>query len=564
MIKKIIKLREKFKEYNIDGYIIPKNDEFFSEYDQKDRLKTISNFTGSAGFAIILKKKSYLFVDGRYTIQAKMESGKEFKIISYEKILNCKIFKNLTIGIDTKLFTSQQIDKFFSKHNRIKELKFNLIDFICYKQKINHKPFFSLDKSVVGESHMSKIKKVVNILKEKKSKYLFISAPENVAWLLNIRGYDNPNSPIPNCRLLISDRMDIFLISEKKKAKNLIRQKKIKKNNVIDPKKILLFINNLEKGKIIIDDKSCSIFFENIFKKKFTIIGKQDPIYLMKSIKNKTEISNMIKCHVSDGVALTKFLYWIKKINKKKINEFQAQTKLENFRKKNNNYLFPSFNTIAGAGKNGAIIHYRADKSKAKQIKKNDIFLCDSGGQYKFGTTDVTRTICFSKPKNYIRNIFTNVLKGHIAVATADLNRFYNGKLIDPLARKYLNKIGLDYKHGTGHGVGFFLNVHEGPQSISKFNDVNFKEGMIISNEPGFYKKDNFGIRIENLVYVKKLNRKLIFQNLTLAPIDKDLINFDKLQKKEKDYLFKYHVEVRNKLSNFLNKNEKKWLDSFI
>ncbi len=564
MIKKIIKLREKFKEYNIDGYIIPKNDEFFSEYDQNDRLKTISNFTGSAGFAIILKKKSYLFVDGRYTIQAKMESGKEFKIISYEKILNCKIFKNLTIGIDTKLFTSQQIDKFFSKHNRVKELKFNLIDFICYNQKINHKPFFSLDKSVVGESHLSKIKKVVNIIKEKKSRYLFISAPENVAWLLNIRGYDNPNSPVPNCRLLISDRMDIFLISEKKKAKNLIRQKKIKKNNVIDPKKFLLFINNLEKGKIIIDDKSCSIFFENILKKKFTVIGKQDPIYLMKSIKNKTEISNMIKCHVSDGVALTKFLYWIKKINKKKINEFQAQTKLEDFRKKNKNYLFPSFNTIAGAGKNGAIIHYRADKSKAKQIKKNDIFLCDSGGQYKFGTTDVTRTICFSKPKNYIRNIFTNVLKGHIAVATADLNRFYNGKLIDPLARKYLNKIGLDYKHGTGHGVGFFLNVHEGPQSISKFNDVNFKEGMIISNEPGFYKKNNFGIRIENLVYVKKLERKLVFQNLTLAPIDKDLINFDKLRKKEKDYLFKYHVEVRNKLSNFLNKNEKKWLASFI
>ena len=146
----------------------------------------------------------------------------------------------------------------------------------------------------------------------------------------------------------------------------------------------------------------------------------------------------------------------------------------------------------------------------------------------------MTRTICFSKPKNYIKNIFTNVLKGHIAVATADLNRFYNGKLIDPLARKYLNKIGLDYKHGTGHGVGFFLNVHEGPQSISKFNDVNFKEGMIISNEPGFYKKDNFGIRIENLVYVKKLERKLIFQNLTLAPIDIDLINFDKLQKKKK------------------------------
>ena len=190
--------------------------------------------------------------------------------------------------------------------------------------------------------------------------------------------------------------------------------------------------------------------------------------------------------------------------------------------------------------------------------------MCDSGGQYKYGTTDVTRTICFSKPKNYIRDIFTKVLKGHIAVATADLDKNFNGKLIDPLARKYLKKNGLDYKHGTGHGVGFFLNVHEGPQSISKFNEIKFREGMILSNEPGFYKKGLFGIRIENLVYVKKSNKRLLFENLTLVPIEKDLINFSKLQKKEKDYLFNYHLNVYSKLSNFLNKNEKKWLASFI
>ena len=191
-------------------------------------------------------------------------------------------------------------------------------------------------------------------------------------------------------------------------------------------------------------------------------------------------------------------------------------------------------------------------------------FYVISGGQYKYGTTDVTRTICFSKPKNYIRNIFTRVLKGHIAVATANLNNFFNGKLIDPLARKYLKNIGLDFKHGTGHGVGFFLNVHEGPQSISKFNQIRLKEGMVLSNEPGYYKKDAFGIRIENLVYIQRLNKKLFFKNLTLAPIDKDLINIDNLQKKEKDYLFKYHLEVYSKLSKFLNKNEKKWLASFI
>ena len=190
--------------------------------------------------------------------------------------------------------------------------------------------------------------------------------------------------------------------------------------------------------------------------------------------------------------------------------------------------------------------------------------MCDSGGQYKYGTTDVTRTICFSKQKNNIKNIFTRVLKGHIAVATANLKKYYNGKLIDILARKNLKKIGLDYQHGTGHGVGFFLNVHEGPQAISKFNKVKICEGMILSNEPGYYKKNKFGIRIENLIYVKKINNKLFFDNLTMAPIDKDLINFNQLNKDEKNYLFKYHLNIYLKISKFLNKNEKRWLASLI
>ena len=565
MIKKRINdLRKSFKHFNIDGYIIPKCDEFFSEYSKPDRLKIISNFSGSAGFAIILKKKNYLFVDGRYTIQAKIESSKNFKIISLDKIVNCNLFKDLTLGLDPKLFTSKQIDKFFYKYNKIKEIKLNLIDCIFNKYQSQMKPFFSLNKNIVGESYLNKIKKTANYIKKNKSNYLFVSAPENVAWLLNIRGHDNPNSPIPNCRLLVSDTKEIFLISEKSKARNLIKENKIKKTNLIIPENFNLFIKKLNKNKIIIDETSCSLFYENMLKKKFFILKKQDPIYFMKAIKNKLEINNMINSHVLDGVALTKFLYWIKKINKKKINEFQAQTKLENFRKKNNNYLYPSFNTIAGTGRNGAIVHYRANKFNAREIKKSDIFLCDSGGQYKYGTTDVTRTICFSKPKNYIKNIFTKVLKGHIAVVTANLKKNYNGKLLDPLARKYLVNSSLDYKHGTGHGVGFFLNVHEGPQSISKYNKIKLQEGMVLSNEPGFYKKGSFGIRIENLIYVKKSKKKLVFENLTLAPIEKELIDFNKLQKKEKDYLFKYHLKIYSMLSNYLSKDERKWLASFI
>ncbi len=565
MIKeRISKLRNKFEDFNIDGYVIPKNDEFFSEYSQKDRLKTISNFTGSAGYAIILRKKNYLFVDGRYSIQAEIESAKEFEIINLNKIQNCKLFKNLVIGLDPQLFTFKQINNFFKKYNRIKEIETNLVDSIYNNYLYKPKPFFSLCKKVVGESHLIKIKKIASIIKKNKSNYLFITAPENVAWLLNIRGNDNPNSPIPNCRVIIGSNREIFLICEKVKGQSLIKEKKIKKENLIPTKDFESFIKKLKKNRIIIDEKSCSLFYENILKKKFLITNKIDPIYIMKSVKNRVEIDNMISSHILDGIALTKFLYWIKNKNKKEINEYQAQSKLENFRKKNKDYLYPSFNTIAGAGKNGAIIHYRADKIKSKKIKKNDIFLCDSGGQYRYGTTDVTRTICFSRPKKNIKEIFTKVLKGHIAIATANLNKNYNGKLLDPLARRYLIKSGLDYEHGTGHGVGFFLNVHEGPQSISKNSNVKFQEGMILSNEPGFYKKNKFGIRIENLVYIKKVNKKLLFQNLTLVPIEKELINVKKLSKKEKDYLFDYHLNVYSKLSPFLKKDERRWLASFI
>ena len=558
------KLKSTFKKLGIDGYIIPKNDDFFSEYSQKDRLKTISNFTGSAGYAVVLKNKNYLFVDGRYSIQAEMEAGKYFKIIQYEKLFNCKLFKNQTLGLDPKLFTSGQIRSYFLGTSKIKVIDTNLIDSIYNKYNFKSKPFFSLKKNIVGKNYSQKIKQIVGFLKKNKLNYIFISAPENVAWLMNIRGYDNPNSPIPNCRLFINDKSEIYLITEFNKVKKLLNENKIKKKQIIETKNIKNFILKLNKGKILIDNKSCSLYFENLFKKKCEILNKQDPIYFFKSIKNKKEIDNMINTHISDGVALTKFLYWIKNINTKKISEYDAQIKLEKFRKQNKNYLFPSFNTIAGSGKNAAIVHYRARKNTARTLKKNEIFLCDSGGQYKYGTTDVTRTICFNKPNNTIKDIFTKVLKGHIAVVTANLSRYTNGKSIDHLARKYLIRSGLDYQHGTGHGVGFFLNVHEGPQAISKYNKIKIHEGMILSNEPGYYKKNKFGIRIENLLYVKKIKKKLLFKNLTLAPIEKDLVNFDLLNDNEKNYLNNYHLEVYSKISRYLNKKEKKWLASFI
>ena len=560
----IKELRHKFNQYGIDGYIVPKNDDYFTEYSKINRLKIISNFSGSAGLAIILKRKNYLFTDGRYTIQSKIESGKKFKIFGFERLFDCTLFKNLTLGIDPKLFTKNQIKNYFLKYNKIKIIDKNLIDEIKRKKINSSIPFFSLHKSIVGENRFSKIKKISNFLKKNNSDFIFISAPENVAWILNIRGYDSPNSPVPNSRLIISKTGKILLLSKLNNCKKLIQKKVFRKNEFLDIDKFSNKVLQLRGTNFIIDNKSCSLFFENLIKSKFKIIGREDPTYLLKSIKNKTEINNTIKAHILDGVALTKFLYWIKNINKKKITEIEAEKKLEKFRKKNKNFLYPSFDTIAGSGKNGAIVHYRARKENCRTINKNDIFLCDSGGQYNYGTTDVTRTICFSNQSKNIKDIFTKVLKGHIAVATTDLNKDNIGKKIDIRARKFLKKSNLDYAHGTGHGVGFFLNVHEGPQSITKINTVKIREGMILSNEPGYYKENKFGIRIENLVYVKKNNKKLFFENLTMVPIEKDLINFELLNKSEKNYLFKYHFNVYARISKYLNQNEKRWLASFI
>ena len=301
-----------------------------------------------------------------------------------------------------------------------------------------------------------------------------------------------------------------------------------------------------------------------MIKSKFKILNKNDPIYKLKSIKNSHEINHTIETHKKDGLALTRFIYWIKNINKKSITEVEAQNKLERFRKLNKDYLFPSFNTIAGSGSNGAIVHYRAKAETTKRVNKKDLLLVDSGGQYSYGTTDVTRTISFNRQKKSIKNAYTNVLKGHIAVALTNLSKDNTGKKIDIRARKFLKKEGLDYAHGTGHGVGFFLNVHEGPQSISKYNTIKIQEGMILSNEPGYYKKDFFGIRIENLIYVKRLSNKLFFENFTLAPFEKDLIDYKLLNKIEKDYIFRYHLNIYAKYSNSLNKKERKWLASLI
>ena len=550
-MEKIIRLRKLFKTFNLDGYIIPKNNNFFGEYvsDSEDNLKYISNFTGSAGFA-----------DGRYTTQEGIQCGSEFQICKIPNKYPFNTFKKkLNLGFDPKLHTENSLNRLFvNAFIKLKPVKENLIDVLWKRKKnLNIRPFYLIKDKDAGLTFEKKIASLVKQIKLNKINYLFSTASENIAWLLNIRGHDTNYSPLPNSHAVIDKMGKVFLFCDLKKINKSIKAKINKKITIHDFNLLPHFFLNLFNKNILIDTLTCSFFYKSIIKKNNTILEKQDPIYYLKSLKNKIEIKNSIRSHIYDGAALTKFIFWLKNSFKtKKISEISAQEKLLKFRKKNKSFYNLSFPTISGAGPNSAIIHYKADKKSNRLLKKGDVYLVDSGGQYFYGTTDVTRTLSLDVQSLKIKEIYTRVLKGHIAVASYKLNKNSYGDKIDQSARKFLKDINLDYPHGTGHGVGYFSNVHEGPQAISRGNRVRFKEGMITSNEPGYYKKNHFGIRIENLVYVKKVKNELKFKDLTLVPIDKTLIEKKLLTSFEKNWLNNYHQRVFTCLKSFMNKFE--------
>ena len=561
-MEKIKYIKNKLKYHNIDGYIIPKNDEFFNEYvsPENDNLKYISNFSGSYGFALILKNKNFLFVDGRYIIQAGKESGKNFKILNLFDQSPSKVLKNnYKIGFNPKIFTRHMLNRLFNtRKTHLIPINESIVKKKIKTSNSKKKKIFSIDEKYCGKSYKKKIREQLNYLNKRNIDFKFISAPENIAWLLNVRGDDSPYIPMAFGRLLINRKGKvIFFIKTEKVSKKIL--KKFKNIKFVDLENLNNVLINIKNKRIIIDKVNCSFFFESLLAKKNRILKEVDNIYQLKSIKNKTEIKNIKRIHVYDGVALTKFLIWVKKNYKKKnLTELSASKKLLSLRKKNHFFRSLSFPTISATGPNGAIIHYNPNFKTNRKLKKGDIFLIDSGGQYLFGTTDVTRTISLDNNENKIKNIFTRVLKGHISVLNYKLNKKTKGYKVDQIARKYLKKINLDYPHGTGHGVGCYLNVHESPYGISKFNNSDFPQGIVISNEPGYYKKNYYGIRIENLITVVKSRGKLRFSNLTMAPIEKDLINKSLLNKLEIKTINQYHKEVFNKLNKHFSINEKK------
>ena len=569
-MNKINQLRNFLNKQNCDAYLIPKNDEYFGEYvpKNKDRLKFISGFTGSTGLALILKNKSYLFVDGRYTLQAKKEIYKDFKICEIPKIKPHYILKNLnkeiTLGFDPKLFTSNTLKNIISNSLvKIKPINNNLIDAVWKnKTKVNNNKFYILEEKYHGENYLNKISKVNKFLKLKDIHYLLTTAVENISWLLNIRGSDASSSPLTNGKILFSKNGKIIFFTNIKKITPQIKKSFGKKVIFIKEELFVNYLRKIKNSKILIDKKTCSFYYEKNIHFSNKLIDIEDPIYLLKAIKNKTEINNTKIAHLFDGIALTKFIFWLKNnYRKTKITEVSAQNKLENYKKQNKNYLYPSFNTISGFGGNGAIVHYRSNNKTNKAIKGNNLYLLDSGSQYFYGTTDVTRTIAIGNLSNFQKKIYSKVLKGHIAVASYKLKKSTLGKHIDKVARVPLLKLGYNYSHGTGHGVGYFLNVHEGPQGLSPFNNHKILPGMILSNEPGFYKENNFGIRIENLIYCEKINNNHSkFINLTMVPIDKDCINNKLFNKNEINWINNYHQKIFYILKPFMNDTELKLL----
>ena len=577
----IKKIRELFKKELIDAYIIPHEDEFLTEYvpDHSERLSFITGFTGSAGLAIIAKNKAAIFVDGRYTTQIKIETSGE--IFDHQNLNNTDIEKwiklNLKetseIGFCPMTISLEKLNSFkkFISGTKIKLKKTdNLVDKVWLKRpSLNNGFIYKHDEKYSGLSHKEKKEIIKKEILKNNCDSLFISEPENTCWFLNIRGNDLDFTPLVRGYSLIEKNGEIHIFSNHNISSDV--KKYFNQNNIrhLQIDKMEDFFKDKHFRKTIFDFKTtpCELA-DIIFKYSRDFKNIQNPCNLLKACKNNIEIEGAINAHIRDGVVLSKFLFWLdSKSEKDGLDEIDIEKKLLNLRKKELNFVSPSFNTIAGTGSNAAVIHYKANKVNCKKLKAGDLLLVDSGGQYLDGTTDVTRTIALFPNEKKInqerKDRFTRVLKGHIAIACCVFKKGTSGKDLDPSAREFLIEKGLNYNHGTGHGVGSFLGVHEGPQSISPLGIQEIKEGMIISNEPGYYKENEYGIRIENLILTQEMRdnkNHLSFRTLTLAPIDKNLICTEMLTKEELNWINSYHEKVFKTLSKFMREEELVWL----
>ena len=570
------KIQNIMKENAKDIFLINRTDEFLNEdiAPYAERLNWISNFSGSAGRAIIETNKAYLFVDGRYTLQAINQVDPatfEIKHLrDYWSHLKRYAEENKSICLDSKLHSVSEVEKMqtlFSDSSL--DFIINPID-LCWdcKPSYPHSAAFLHDIKYAGKNSTIKIKEIQENINTTFIDFYLLSSLDSVAWLLNIRGDDIKNIPVLCCYAIIPNqgKIELFINSKiihlMKDFENLI--------NFHSLENIDEFIVTIDNKKVFgMDENFTPYHFKNLcIKNDIVTYNFENPCLYPKAIKNVIELNGARNANIRDGISISQYLFWLKtKIKLDEMDELKAAEYLLNLRKDNELYFSPSFDTISAFGPHSALPHYRVTKKSNFSFKNNSIYLIDSGAQYKDGTTDITRTIIFGTPTNEQKDRFTRVLKGHISIAQATFEINTKGSQLDPLARKYLKEINCDYDHGTGHGIGSFLSVHEGPQRISKNQSQSegfIKEGMILSNEPGYYKEGEYGIRIENLIVCCVKNPKdpniLHFETISWAPIDKSLIEVSMLDNNELKWLNDYHEKVYEKLSSNLNQEERKWL----
>lgn len=568
--RKFAKLREILAKHAVAGYLQPVHDEYLSEYPPEcyQRVKWLAGFSGSAGMLVVLADKAALFVDGRYTLQAANEidnaliTAHNSGDISPGEWLAGEVH-DVAIGYDPALFTPPMLARLQAAGAK-KKISFvpvpNPVDAIWQdRPTIPASKIYLHEETYAGESSAAKCARLAEILKKDGVDAALISAPESVCWLLNIRGADVECTPLALLRGILhaSGMVDLFAEAE--------RLPKLPDHiHVITPDILPEYEKTLQGKKILCDESlTPDAFVQWLHQAGAKIHKGSDPCMLPRACKNKTQLAGMRAAHQRDGVALTKLLHWLDTHPAiETVSEMAIDEKLLGLRRQQAEFTQPSFPTIAGAGEHGAIVHYRANETSNRTLKQGELLLIDSGGQYLDGTTDVTRTIAIGLPGAEQKDRFTRVLKGHIALAMAMFPQGTSGSQLDALARAPLWQVGLDYDHGTGHGVGHYLGVHEGPQRISKrAGDVALQAGMVLSNEPGYYKTGGYGIRIENLVeVVAKEHGFLGFETLTCAPIDLRLVEHDLLTETEAEWLSYYHQWVESSLTPHLTQEEGEWL----
>ena len=580
---RIAALRAAMAQRGVSGFVVPRADEHQSEYvpPNAERLAWLTGFTGSAGTAVVLTDKAALLVDGRYTLQAaeQVDTGIVTPVPLAETSVEAWIEANLPAGgvlaYDPWLHTPDGLARLERAANaaggRVEPTSLNLVDLVWIDRPAAPRaPVVPHPESLAGEAASAKLGRVREALAKARLDALVVSDPHNLAWVFNLRGGDVAHTPLPLGYAVIPRQGAPRLFLDPGKVTDEAARALDGLAERDEPGALPAALDGLgaAKARVRVDAATGAV----ALGRRITAAGGThdvgpDPITAMKAVKNAAEIAGSRAAHVRDGAAVTRFLAWLaREAPGGAVSEIDAVVRLEAFRAESNSLREIAFPTISGSGPNGAIVHYRVTRGTDRRVQSGELFLIDSGAQYGDGTTDITRTVAVGPPSPEMRDRFTRVLKGHIAIATAVFPRGTTGAQIDAFARRPLWEVGLDFDHGTGHGVGAFLSVHEGPQRIAKTGTVALQPGMIVSNEPGYYKAQAFGIRIENLVLVEERDiasaeRPMLgFETLTLAPIDLALVVPELLSPDETAWLDAYHARVREALSDLVDPQTRDWL----